>query len=418
MKHDIDQLLKNALSSKEEPDYWLNQRIIQKIQEKESETMSEKNRRFRIPAAAMIAAAVIVAGSASAYAAWRYLTPEQVAQTAEDQKLAAAFQGEEAVAVNEVQEYGNYRITLLGIVSGKNLSQYEGWDENGNVLDDRTYVVTAIENVDGTPRPDTSEEGYGEDPFFVSPLIEGLNPAIYNSMTMDGGYSEMVEDGIQYRIAECNNVEMFADRQVYLCVNDGNFYNNEAYLYDESSGGISRNEAYQGVNALFTLPLDKGKANKEAAEKYVKDFEEEWNQGADSVEAGTEETGGEGSGSREDLAPVSEGEKPADEDFLSEVSKEVENWKQEDFDKYAKLIKEMEIAPNKDGDFEYDYEIESEGIGSKGTLGAETLSERDDENMAKFRTIMDGDSPQTAYIETYTLKEDGNMVLRVYFYSK
>ncbi len=403
MKCDMEQLLKKALSSKEEPDDWLNQRIIQKIQEKESKTMSEKNRKLRIPAAAMIAAAVIVAGSASAYAAWRYLTPEQVAQTAEDQKLAAAFQGEDAVAVNEVQEYGNYRITLLGIVSGKNLSQYEGWDENGNVLDDRTYVVTAIENADGTPRPDTSEEGYGEDPFFVSPLIEGLDPAIYNSATMDGGYSEMVEDGIQYRIAECNNVDMFADRQVYLCVNDGSFYNNEAYLYDEASGSIGRNEDYQGVNALFTLPLDKSKADKEAAEKYVKEFEAEWNGEADSEESDNEETKGEDSGSGS---------------FLSQVSQEIENWKQEDFDKNAKLIKEMEIAPNEDGDFEYEYEVENEDAGSKGTLGMEMLSERDDGNMAKFRSVISGDSPQSAYIETYTLKEDGNMVLRVYCYSK
>ncbi len=403
MRCDMEQLLRKALSSKEEPDYWLNQRIIQKIQEKESETMSEKNRRLRIPAAAMIAAVVIVAGSVSAYAAWRYLTPEQVAQTAEDQKLAAAFEGEDAVAVNAVQEYGNYRITLLGIVSGKNLSQYAGWDENGDVLDDRTYVVTAIENADGTPRPDTSEDGYGEEPFFVSPLIEGLNPAIYNSVTMNGSYFEIVQNGVQYRIAECNNVEMFADRQVYLCVNDGSFYNNEAYLYNETSGSIKRNEEYQGVNALFILPLDKSKADKEAADKYVKEFEKEWNQEADSAGTGAEETKGE----------ESEGE-----GFLSQVSKKIENWKQEDFDKNAKLIKEMEIAPNEDGDFEYEYEIENEGAGSKGTLGMEMLSERDDGNMAKFRSIISGDSPQSAYIETYTLKEDGNMVLRVYCYNE
>ncbi len=403
MRCDMEQLLRKALSSKEEPDYWLNQRIIQKIQEKESETMSEKNRRLRIPAAAMIAAVVIVAGSVSAYAAWRYLTPEQVAQTAEDQKLAAAFEGEDAVAVNAVQEYGNYRITLLGIVSGKNLSQYAGWDENGDVLDDRTYVVTAIENADGTPRPDTSEDGYGEEPFFVSPLIEGLNPAIYNSVTMNGSYFEIVQNGVQYRIAECNNVEMFADRQVYLCVNDGSFYNNEAYLYNETSGSIKRNEEYQGVNALFILPLDKSKADKEAADKYVKEFEKEWNQEADSAGTGAEETKGE----------ESEGE-----GFLSQLSKKIENWKQEDFDKNAKLIKEMEIAPNEDGDFEYEYEIENEGAGSKGTLGMEMLSERDDGNMAKFRSIISGDSPQSAYIETYTLKEDGNMVLRVYCYNE
>ena len=271
------------------------------------------------------------------------------------------------------------------------------------MLDDRTYVVTAIENADGTPRPDTSEDGYGEEPFFVSPLIEGLNPAIYNSVTMNGSYFEIVQNGVQYRIAECNNVEMFADRQVYLCVNDGSFYNNEAYLYNETSGSIKRNEEYQGVNALFILPLDKSKADKEAADKYVKEFEKEWNQEADSAGTGAEETKGE----------ESEGE-----GFLSQLSKKIENWKQEDFDKNAKLIKEMEIAPNEDGDFEYEYEIENEGAGSKGTLGMEMLSERDDGNMAKFRSIISGDSPQSAYIETYTLKEDGNMVLRVYCYNE
>lgn len=403
MKHDMDKLLKQALSSKEEPYDWLNQRIIQKIEEKENTTMHEKNKRFGIPAAAMIAAAVIAAGSASAYAAWRYLTPEQIAQTAEDQKLAEAFQGEDAVAVNEVQEYGNYRITLLGIVSGKNLSQYKAWDETGNVLDDRTYVVTAIENVDGTPRPDTDEEGYGEDSFFVSPLIEGLNPAVYNSMTMDGGYSEMVEDGIQYRIAECNNVEMFADRQIYLCVNDGTFYNNEAYLYDDTNGSISRNENYQGVNALFTLPLDKNKADKEKADNYVKDFEAKWNAETDSAETAAGET--------------SEADSESG-DFLSQVSQEIEEWKQEDFDKNAALIKEMQIAPNENGEFSYEYKIENEGLDSKGALSMEELSKRDDENLAKLRSITGSGSPQTAYIETYTLKDDGNMVLRVYRYSK
>ena len=256
MKYDMDELLKNALSAKEEPDYWLNQSIIKQIEEKENANMSKKNRRMRIPAVAMLTAAVVVAGSASVYAAWKYLTPQQVAEINEDQGLAAAFQSEDAVAVGEVQECGDYRVTLLGIVSGENLSKYAAMDDSGNILNDRTYVVTAIENADGTPRPDTSEDDYGEDPFFVSPLIEGLNPSIYNSVTMGGGYSEMVEDGVQYRISECDNVEKFADRQVYLCVNDGMFYNNDAYTYDEQSGAISRNEQYQGVNALFTLPLD------------------------------------------------------------------------------------------------------------------------------------------------------------------
>lgn len=397
MKYDMDKLLRNALSSQEEPEDWLNQRIIKKVQEKESENMSKKNRRIGIPAAAMLAAAILVAGSASVYAAWRYLSPQQVAQTNEDKKLAAAFDSEDAVMLGEVQEYGNYRITLLGIVSGKNLSEYIAEDEKENVLDDRTYVVTAIENKDGTPRPDTSADNYGEDPFFVSPLIQGLNPAIFNSVTMSGGYFETVENGVQYRVAECDNVEKFADRQVYLCVSDGNFYNNNAYTYDEQTGSISRNEQYQGVNALFTLPLDASKADKAAAEAYVKELEDEWNGGSEGEE-------------------VKAGE--SEENITSRVAKEVENWTYEDFEQNAELIKELELPPNEEGEFEYKYEIGEEGLASKGTLGEAALSERDEGNMSKFRTIMDGENPQTAYIETYTLKEDGNVIFRVYKYSE
>lgn len=286
MKYDMDELLRNALSSKTEPQERLNQDIIRKIQGKERQTMSKKNR-LKVPAVAALAILVLTAVSVTGYAAWKYLTPHQVAEVAEDEGLAAAFQSEEAVVVNETQENGSYRITLLGIVSGKNLSKYLIEDEAGNISEDRTYVVTAIENADGTPRPNTSDDNYGEDPFFVSPLIQGLNPAFYNIVTMGGAYFEMVQDGIQYRIAECDNVEKFADRPVYLCVSDGTFYNNEAYRYDENSGEISRNESYAGVNALFVLPLDEGKANKEEAEAYLKSLEGELNGEKDDSEEET-----------------------------------------------------------------------------------------------------------------------------------
>lgn len=276
MKYDMDKLLRNALSLKTEPGERLNEDLIRKVQEKERETMSKKNR-FKVPAVAALAVLALSVGSITGYAAWKYLAPHQVAEVAEDEGLVAAFQSEEAIAVNETQEYGNYRITLLGIVSGKNLSKFLVEDDAGNVSEDRTYVVTAIENADGTPRPDTSDDSYGEDPLFVSPLIQGLNPAFYNIVTMDGAYFETVQDGIQYRIAECDNVEVFADRPVYLCVSDGSFYNGEAYQYDEKSGAISRNESYSGVNALFTLPLDASKADKEGAEAYLKSLEDELN---------------------------------------------------------------------------------------------------------------------------------------------
>ena len=134
MKYDMDELLKNALSAKEEPDYWLNQSIIKQIEGKENTNMSKTNRRMRIPAIVMLTAAVVVAGSASVYAAWKYLTPQQVAEINKDEGLVAAFQSEDAVAVGEVQECGDYRITLLGIVSGKNLSKYAGMDDTRTIM--------------------------------------------------------------------------------------------------------------------------------------------------------------------------------------------------------------------------------------------------------------------------------------------
>lgn len=387
MKYDMDQLLKSALTSKEEPDHRLNQRIMRKFQEKEHENMSKRNRKVTVPAAAMLAAIVLAAGSVTAYAAWKYLTPGQVAETAEDQGLAAAFQSEEAVAVNQVQEYGGYRITLLGIVSGENLSEYLIEDEAGTVSKDRTYVVTAIENADGTKRPDTSSEDYGKDPFFVSPLIEGLNPAQHNIVTMDGAYFEMVQDGIQYRIAECDNVEIFADRRVYLAVSDGTFYNNEAYQYDENSGSISRNDSYQGVNALFILPLDKDKADKQAAEEYLKSLQSE--EKAQETEEDSQEGG-----------------------LVRQVSEETSEWGLADFNEKATLVNQVQLSPDEKGNFNYEYTIGEDGASSAGTVYPDFITDRDKEGLLKARSVFGWED--TVYIETYTLNEDGTLTLRTY----
>ena len=58
MKDDrnLEQLLQQALSPKEEPGYWLNQSILKKAKERESMGKTYKK---RIPAAALMAAAVL-----------------------------------------------------------------------------------------------------------------------------------------------------------------------------------------------------------------------------------------------------------------------------------------------------------------------------------------------------------------------
>lgn len=192
----------------------------------------------------------------------------------QDKKLMNAFSGEDAILVNETQTYGDYRTTLIGIVSGKELTDY-AMTTGGEIRADRSYWLLAIEHADGTPMPDTSSPEYGAETFLTSPFIQGLEPWKYNVYTFGGGYSEFVQDGVMYRMAECDNLELFADKEVYLCLADENSAGiiKKAYSYDETTGKISRNEAYDGCNALFKLPLDVKRADPQKAESYLKSLD-------------------------------------------------------------------------------------------------------------------------------------------------
>lgn len=259
MKKNLDELLTYALAPTEEPPFALDQQLFSQMME------VEKMKKRKVPAAALAAAVILCFSSLTVFASWQYLSSSQVAEKIQDKKLADYFADEEALQINETQNYGGYRVTFLGIISGEALSDYEN---QGNAKG-RTYAVVAIEKEDGTPMPDVSEDAYGNLNFFVSPLIGGCNPTLYNAASMGGGYSEFNENGILYRLIECDNVEIFADHEMYLCVSDTSFYSAALYNYDENSGIISRNEDYTGLNALFHLPLDASKADPAEADKYI-----------------------------------------------------------------------------------------------------------------------------------------------------
>ncbi len=384
MNFDMDQILQQTLSPEQEPDWRLNQKILQKAEE--AERMKKQNHK-RIPAAALVAAATLMFGSIGVFAAWKYMIPDEVAQDMNDEGLAAAFEGEDAISINETQEYGGYRITLLGIVSGKNLSQYMMQDDAG-IREDRSYIVTAIENVDGTPRPAVSDEAYGEDPFCVSPLIGGLNPLEYNVITMNGGYSEDVIDGIQYRIVECDNVEIFADRGLYLSVNDGTFFENSAYQMDPATGVITRNEAYTGVNALFRLPIDASKADPAAAEAYIRDL---WAEDEADTQAPLDET-----------APYAAREAA------------INSWTEEDFAAKAELLESQVLTPA-DGYISYRYSIASiDGGAEYESMTLESLIfEEGQTGLSDYRSYVEHE-PDCSYVETYTRNEDGTVTLQIW----
>ena len=275
---DMDNILYQALSPDHEPGEQLNQQVLRRAQEqvkrRESDRMGrlEKPGKYRRMGWAAKAAALLLmlaGASGTVYAAWRLYTAEDVAQHTNNQKLTRAFH--ESAGQQEgqdiVQAYGGYQVTLLGVVSGEDISDYPMGSCPENLQTDRTYAAVAIQRVDGIPMEE-------DDSFFVSPLIQGYDPVEYNAVTMRGAATFFEEDGVLYWLVNCSNVEYFADHTIYLCVTDTDFYRKGLYIYDEADGSISRNEDYDGLNALFELELDAGKADAAAAQALLEENRE------------------------------------------------------------------------------------------------------------------------------------------------
>lgn len=389
MKNNMDKLLKKALAPMNAPDEKLNVQVLEEIKERTEMSGKRTHYRKRYPAAILLAAAILIMGSITAVAAYRYLSPVQVAEETGDDVLENAFSGEEAVFVNETQESGNYRITLLGSVAGRDISRYLSEDGNGIPQDDRIYTVVAIERADGTPMPDTSSDEYGKEAFYVSHYIGGLDPKIYSIMSMGGGYREFVKDGIQYRLMEMDNIEIFADKGIYVGVSSGTFYDAGAYLYDESTGKISRNEDYAGVNALFELPVDQSKADPAAAAAYLEEFNQEANASAEPWEM--------------------------DETDLS-VEAFVEKLTAENINEYAVPIESTRqiCKPDQEGYINYAYELENRAGGSGMCSIDDTFPEKKAGACEIIGYSYSEGGLKDLLIEVLILNEDGTVTYVIY----
>ena len=137
--------------------------------------------------------------------------------------------------------------------SGKSLSEYIKKDAPGKVNNNTTYIVTSIESAAGSKLPIPSYKDYIENDMKI-PFVRGINQSALYIYTIGGGYSEIVENGVQYRILECDTIEMFADKGVYLAICDNNSFNT-LYNYNKTTGGITPSKEYEGLNLLFDLPL-------------------------------------------------------------------------------------------------------------------------------------------------------------------
>lgn len=379
-------ILKLALTPNDEPDPWLNQEILSKA--KEANRM-EKRRINQFAAVALSAALVLGISSVTIYAAKKLLLPQEVVHKIGDTKLLEAFSGNDAILVNQTQSYGGYDVTLYGVISGKGLSDFKTFSEDG-IHDDRTYAVVSIQKSDQTPLPSTSDDAYSDYSFLVSPFIEGYNPVWYNSFTLLGGYSELEKDGVFYRISECDNIEIFADHKIYLGVSEGTFYDNNAYTFNEETGEIRRNESYDGLNALFELPLDPSKADPKAAAEYIKSID------APDSES-TEDTDVEGPEPNSDI-----------EAFISQLTPD-------NLADYATPV-ESSIQtgmPDEEGSFHYECDLGDRG-GASGTIGVQEIFPDNKPGMSDRFSYSYSDSIDSLMISTFTLNEDGSITYTAY----
>ena len=228
-----------------------------------------KKRKLPVAIAVVLAAACLGGG---VYAAGVLMNASQAAEAMGESDVAALFEGDEAVAVNETQSDAGYDVTLLGLVTGEHLTDTwsSGWND-GEPDNGTTYAVVAVRKSDGTPMPELTDES---DPFRLSDsfaqmrlAIPDLQPAQY---WLNPERKDLVRDGVRYLFLGCDNVEMFADRDVVLCVSTGSaFYNTEAFRFDETTGAITADPDYAGVNLVFDLSLDAGKADPEAARAWI-----------------------------------------------------------------------------------------------------------------------------------------------------
>lgn len=274
---DMDELLKQNLLPDCVPDESLNASILEKT--KETQTMKHKT--FRSGAAAAAAIAILAVGSVSAYAAYRYLTPSQVADEITDGgALVKAFESKDAVLVNETQKTAGYDITLMGLVSGKDLMPVAPEDSLDSINKEKTYAVLAIAKEDGSPMPGMQDDDYQI--FCASALVKGKSFMDVNNGTLNAGAYAFEQDDVQYQILECDNLEIFANIGVYVGVVEDFGEESHAFAMDKETGEYRVDESYDGMKALFTIPLDKSKANDAAAEKFFKKIEAEDAQDSDS----------------------------------------------------------------------------------------------------------------------------------------
>ncbi len=391
--YELDVLLKGCLHTEEMPDDRLHQRIMQEWKE---DTDMKKKRSYKAAAAAIVCIGALSA--VTVHAAMRFLTPDEAAEEMGYEEVADLFRGEGAIAVNETQNGKEYAFTLLGMTEGENLLSL---DEEGNAIEkDHFYAVMGISALDGSPL--TKEEFWDSgEGYFISPLIQGLEPWRYNIAAMDGGYAEIETDGVVYRMIDCDSIACFADREIYLCVLDKTLYEKDAYDYDEQSSVIAPNPEYEGTNLLFRLPIPEEKADPDKAAQYIEEMEKvQEGGGTAEEEEGTDQGAADvitNAGAASDYLTFLESLNGGEEDIHSVL------------EKMGMKVQDCQTAEEKEGTFLFEWEAED---GYVNTI--QFFPDDFQDGMAYSCQYEEADDDAALTIELAEMNEDGTVTCTVY----
>ena len=370
----LDTILYEALEEKDVPSKMLNRQILEKADMEEKKMNKNKK---NMAAAAAVTLFVAFAGSATAYAAYRYMNSSEVANAvSNNDNLARAFESKDAISINEVQKSGDYVFNLMGIVTGSNLAPYVSDDSKNKIDDRKTYITMAISKNDGDDMPDRN--------FCVSPLIGGVPIDVANNGTLDTQLIWFEQDGVIYELVECDNLEMFADRGVWISAVDSFGDEEHAYLMDEA-GCYMKNSAYEGFSALFKIPFDTSKADRAAADKYLKKIEDE-----NSLD--TEQN-------------------IDDNTAISEFMKSLENISQDEIDERFDEVEGHTVTaePDADGNIDMTYVEDDVTCGVSGNINYIMPDDKD----FVVADVLSGDNGPDGFIAIYR-NDDGSFTCKEY----
>ena len=220
----------------------------------------EKNLMKRKPVKVLAAAfAVIALLSVTAFALSYLLSAKEVAEKIGGKELAGLF--ESGTAEHQLVSDGTYDVIFLGKATGETLNKTEGFAAE----EENSYAVFAVRRTDGTPL--SLSDGM---PFQLAPVIEDCMP--YITWGVLEGATGCESEGVLYYLFKYENLEVFADRTVSIAIIGADMFPTAEILTLDENGKIIYGESYKGIKGIFELPMDKTKADPEAAEELLGNY--------------------------------------------------------------------------------------------------------------------------------------------------